>query len=197
MITKRVIREIMMMDKVKLKLLGISEILGIDDVALLGLLDEPQERQLIVTCDKAMRNQIQLYMMNQPEVATLYPKVMANILRSQGFQQLTVVISGIQDGEYIAEIVDELSGKHYPIRCSDGILFSIVCKAPIYATKSLMLAQSVPFKMGSTKVGLPLSALSENMLKMSMEKAIEIENYEMASTLRDELNKRHAKNEQM
>lgn len=187
----------MMMDKVKLKLLGISEILGIDDVALLGLLDEPQERQLVVTCDKAMRNQIQLYLMNQPEVATLFPKVMASILRSQGFQQLTVVIFGIQDGEYIAEIVDELSGKHYPIRCSDGILFSIVCKVPIYATKSLMQTQSVPFKMGETKVGLPLSALSENMLKMSMEKAIEIENYEMASTLRDELNKRHAKNEQM
>lgn len=185
------------MDKVKLKLLGISEILGVDDVALLGLVDEAQERQLIVTCDKAMRNQIQMYMMNKPEVVTLYPKVMANILRSLGYQQLIVLISGIQDGEYSAEIIDELNGKHYPIRCSDGVLFSLVCKKPLFATSSLMQAQSVPFKFGETRVGLPLSVLSENMLKLSMEKAIETENYEMASNLRDELNKRHAKKEQM
>lgn len=187
-----------MMDKVKLKLFGISEIIGLDDVALISLLDEAQERQLIVTCDKTMRMQIQLNMMNKPETATLYPKVMADILRSEGgYHQLIVVISGINDGEYVAEIVDELYGRHYPIRCSDGILFSVVCKVPLYATASLMQTYSVPFKSGATKVGLPLSALSENMLRMSMEKAIEIENYEMASTLRDELNKRHAKNEQM
>ena len=59
------------MEKVKLKLFGISEIVGVDDVALLGLLDERQERQLIVTCDVEMRKIIQMHMMKKPETAKL------------------------------------------------------------------------------------------------------------------------------
>ena len=172
------------MEKVKLKLFGISEIVGVDDVALLGLLDERQERQLIVTCDVEMK---------KPETAKLYPQVMANILHSHPFSELEVRINDVENGEYKTEIYDSVSDEHYPIRCSDGILFSIVSDVPIYATMDLMLRQSVPFKMGESRVGLPLSVLSEELLKTSLEKAIETENYEMASNLRDELNKRHTK----
>lgn len=181
------------MEKVKLKLFGISEIVGVDDVALLGLLDERQERQLIVTCDVEMRKIIQMHMMKKPETAKLYPQVMANILHGHPFSELEVRINDVESGEYKTEIYDSVSDEHYPIRCSDGILFSIVSDVPIYATMDLMLRQSVPFKMGESRVGLPLSVLSEELLKTSLEKAIETENYEMASNLRDELNKRHTK----
>lgn len=181
------------MEKVKLKLFGISEIVGVDDVALLGLLDERQERQLIVTCDVEMRKIIQMHMMKKPETAKLYPQVMANILHSHPFSELEVRINDVENGEYKTEIYDSVSDEHYPIRCSDGILFSIVSDVPIYVTMDLMLRQSVPFKMGESRVGLPLSVLSEELLKTSLEKAIETENYEMASNLRDELNKRHTK----
>lgn len=184
-----------MLDRVRLKLTGLSEIVGVDDVSLLALVNEEEQRQLIVTCDTAMRKQIMMFMKDKPESATLYPKVLADILQAQGCQQLIVMITGVKDGEYVTEIIDELSGRHFPIRCSDGILFGYVGRVPIYTTRSLMLAQSVPYRLGETRVGLPLTILSEGMLKMSLEKAIEMENYEMASNLRDELKRRHAKNE--
>ena len=179
-------------EKLRLKLLGISEIMGIDDVVLLGLVDERQQRQLVVTCDQTMRKEIQMYMMDKPNLSKCYPKVMADLLRLQGCQQLEVVIYGVKDGEFLTEVVDRVTDRHFPIRCSDGVLFSIVCNVPLYATLSLMLSQSVPFSQGETRIGLPLTVLSEDMLKMSLKKAIETENYEMASNLRDELNKRYA-----
>lgn len=178
---------------IKLKLTAISEIMGVEDVVLLNLVDEGMERQLFVTCERSMSRELQMYMMNKKETTKLFPSVMADILRSQDYQQLMVVITDVIEGEYQVEVVDTLHDKHFPIRCSDGVLLSLVCDVPIYATRHLMRMQSVPFKPGATKVGLPLTVLSDDMLKMSLEKAIETENYEMASNLRDELNKRHPK----
>ncbi len=182
-----------MKDHVRLKLLGISEIVGIEDISLLGLVDELNSRQLVVTCDKNMRKEIQMYMMKKPETAKRYPKVLCDVLKFYGYHQLEILISSIKDGEYGTEIVDPVTDKHFPIRCSDGILLSIAGDIPLYATSQLMLSQSVPFKLGESRIGLPLTVLSETMLQMSLKKAIETENYEMASNLRDELNKRHSK----
>lgn len=185
-----------MVGKTKLKLMGVSEIVGIDDVALLGLIDEAQQRQLIITCDKNMRGQILRYLTNKQEFKKCLPMVMGDILSSMGLVNVEVNLLSIHDGEYETELVDTVSNRHFPIRCSDGILLAVANDYPIYASFSLMLAQSVPFKSGQTKIGLPLSVLSENMLQMSLKKAIELENFEMASNLRDELKKRHSHNEQ-
>lgn len=184
------------MDKVKLKLLGISEIMGIEDVALLSLVDEVHKRQLVVTCDQSMRKLIQLHMMSKPKTDLMYIKVLADILTSDEHRQLEVFISDVHDGEFKTEIIDLQTDKHFPIRCSDGILFSIVADVPLYASVNLMLRQSVPFEAGATKVGLPLTILSESMLKESLQKAIDMENYEMASNLRDELKRRQSHNVQ-
>lgn len=185
------------MDRVKLIILGLSEIVGLEELSLLALVDEDKDRQLVVTCDKAMSKLIKRHMTNEPRVGMLYPQVMADVLKAQGCYDLEVWITDVQDGEYQTEVVDGISQKHFPIRCSDGILFSLVSNAPIYASGKLMMKQSVPFRLGENKIGLPLTILSEQMLQMAMQKAIETENFEMASNLRDELNKRHADKESL
>ena len=98
----------------------------------------------------------------------LFPSVVSDILGTRDKSSLEVRIFGLKDGVYQTEIYDQLTQRSFPIRCSDGIFFAIVCK-----------------------VGLPLTVLSDKLLKDSLQKAIETENYEMASNLRDELNKRH------
>lgn len=172
--------------------MGISEIVGLTDISLLALVDENEKRQLIVTCDRNMRKQIQMRMMDKPELANRYPEVMASLLKSQVYCSPQVVITGQQEGKYITEIEDTMMGRHYPIRCSDGVLFSMVFDCPLYATWDVMLRQSVPFQPGSTKVALPINVITDEMLQVSLKKAIEVEDYEMASNLRDELKKRHA-----
>lgn len=179
------------MDKIKLKLIGISEVVGVDDISLLALVDENEHRQLIVTCDKDMTKQFKLRMTKRPELKLLYPEVMDALLLDYNVRQLEVDIVGHQNGEYITQITDLSTGATHPVRCSDGILFSMVHHCPLYITTSLMMTQSVSYEPGSPKVALPINVLTDEMLQMSLNKAIELENYEMASNLRDELKRRH------
>lgn len=170
---------------------SISEILGIKDVALVSLVNATETRQIVVSCELEMRDLIMKYMTDRPETQMLFPSVVNDILATRDKSSLEVRINGVIDGVYQTEIYDRLTQKSFPIRCSDGIFMSVACKLHIYASAEVMRLHSIPYVTGATKVGLPLSVLSEKLLKNSLQMAIETENYEMASNLRDELNKRH------
>lgn len=170
---------------------SVSEVLGIKDVALVSLVNATETRQIVVSCELEMRDLIMKYMTDRPETQMLFPSVVNDILATRDKSSLEVRINGVKDGVYQTEIYDRLTQKSFPIRCSDGIFMSVACKLHIYASAEVMRLHSVPYVTGATKVGLPLSVLSEKMLKDSLQMAIETENYEMASNLRDELNKRH------
>lgn len=170
---------------------SVSEILGINDVALVSLVNATETRQIVVSCELEMRDLIMKYMTDRPETQMLFPSVVNDILATRDKSSLEVRINGVIDGVYQTEIYDRLTQKSFPIRCSDGIFMSVACKLHIYASAEVMRLHSIPYVTGATKVGLPLSVLSEKLLKNSLQMAIETENYEMASNLRDELNKRH------
>ena len=170
---------------------SVSEILGIKDVALVSLVNATETRQIVVSCELEMRDLIMKYMTYRPETQMLFPSVVNDILATRDKSSLEVRINGVIDGVYQTEIYDRLTQKSFPIRCSDGIFMSVACKLHIYASAEVMRLHSIPYVTGATKVGLPLSVLSEKLLKNSLQMAIETENYEMASNLRDELNKRH------
>ncbi len=170
---------------------SVSEILGIKDVALVSLVNATETRQIVVSCELEMRDLIMKYMTDRPETQMLFPSVVNNILATRDKSSLEVRINGVKDGVYQTEIYDRLTQKSFPIRCSDGIFMSVACKLHIYASAEVMRLHSIPYVTGATKVGLPLSVLSEKLLTNSLQMAIETENYEMASNLRDELNKRH------
>lgn len=181
------------MDRIRLKIYGASEAVGIDDFSLLILVDEAMKRQLVVMCDKPMGKQVALRISHQPEVEKLLPETVGKLLSDRGItQQLEVEIVGQNEGEYITLIRDVLTGKEYPIRCSDGVLFSLVNDVPLYASQVLMRMQSADFVPGDcTKVPLPINIMTEKILQMSLKQAIEKENFEIASRLRDELKRRH------
>lgn len=170
---------------------SVSEILGIKDVALVSLVNATETRQIVVSCELEMRDLIMKYMTDRLETQMLFPSVVNDILATRDKSSLEVRINGVKDGVYQTEIYDRLTQKSFPIRCSDGIFMSVACKLHIYASAEVMRLHSIPYVTGATKVGLPLSVLSEKLLKNSLQMAIETENYEMASNLRDELNKRH------
>ena len=77
-----------------------------------------------------------------------------------------------------------------PIRASDAVLLSMVADIPIFISETLMRQQSVEYTGKKTGVTVPINAISIPMLEESLKKAIDSENYEMASKLRDEINKR-------
>ena len=62
---------------------------------------------------------------------------------------------------------------------------------PLYIENGLMERQCYPYDEKADSIAIPINTMDLPRLKMAMEKAVEDENYELASQLRDEINRRH------
>ena len=82
-----------------------------------------------------------------------------------------------------------------PIRVSDGVLLAVSGNIPIYIDERLMMQQSVPYRMTSEmmSVPLPINTMSMEMIDKAIERAIKDENYEQASMLTEEKKRRKGK----
>jgi len=101
-----------------------------------------------------------------------------------------ILFNSIIDGQYKALLVNKDDLTLTPIRASDAILLAHVAKLNIFMEEHLFKRQSVDSSVSQNKMALPLNALSFEMLHHALEKAIEDENYELASMLRDEMKNR-------
>ena len=76
---------------------------------------------------------------------------------------------------------------------SDAILLHVVAGVPMYIDEKLMASQSVPFQADMSKISVPINTLDTETLKAELEKAVEEEDYRLASYIKEELNKRNQK----
>ena len=97
------------------------------------------------------------------------------------------------NGQYVTIIQDISNGDTFRVKASQAILLSIISGIPIYTTKELMQKQSNVFLGRGEKLSLPINVVTNSMLEESLKKAIEEENYEIASRLSEELKKRKNK----
>lgn len=173
---------------------GVSEILGTDNLGLLILSDEERERQISIVCDKAMAVQIELRLKKLPITGIMLPEVLCKIISMQDLQ-LEIVIDDLIDGQYRTILYNAESIVPLLIRASDAVLLSIVGNIPLYIDSNLMRRQSVRYSVNSKGVSLPVNTISDEMLQTALNKAIEDENYELASHLRDEKKRRDKTND--
>lgn len=179
------------MRKLRLVFQGISEILEGPELALIVLTDQMKERQISIVCDKHMEYQFGLRLSKQIRTDRLLPEVLTNVAKTQGGMRFEILISDVIDGEYRCMLVNETTFESVPMRASDAILFAMVSNSPIYIEYNLMMRQSVRYSADPHGMAIPINALSDSMLKQALDKAVANENYELASSLRDEIKKRH------
>ena len=177
------------MFNIKLKFNSISEIVGNLDIGLLVLTDEDEKRQLTITCDKFMIHEFSMRTIKSDITKTRLPEAIGNILKI-GCMDIEVHIHDIVDGEYQATIFDNIAQASTNIRVSDAILLATTCNIPIYIDEELMKMQSVKYVKGQNRMSLPVNALTDEMLKASLDNAIKEENYEMAQYLSEEIKRR-------
>lgn len=175
---------------VRLLFKGITEIVGAKQLALIVLTTEDESRCVSVVCDKITEQQIALRLGKNPRMRNAMPEVLCDIIGRQTTLQLEVHIDGVANGGYCASVVNADTLQATPIQASEGVLLSLIAKLPIYMDDKLMLKQSVPYHEGATGLSLPINVISNEMLEIAMNKAISDENYELASQLRDEENRR-------
>jgi len=117
---------------------------------------------------------------------------------------LEVLIYKFEEGAFFSELLLEQNGVEYKIdsRTSDAVALAIRTNSPIYTTEEIMQnmaiifdeqsspEQASPFKEESESSEEKLSDLRLDALKNRLEDAVSEENYELATRLRDEINRR-------
>lgn len=185
------------MNKVRLLFNNVAEILGNEDIGLIVLTDELKLRQIVMVCDKATKLAINMRARKMPETEYMLPEVMARMLKAKGTDCYEILINDVKEGQYVTVIHDISNDKTFKVKASHAILLSLVSNIPVYITEELMKRQSNDFMNKGEKLSVPINAISEPMLEESLKKAIEEENYELASKLSKEINKRKNKEERL
>ena len=179
-----------MTNRVRLKFHSIGEIVGTEELGIITLVDEPQERMLTIVCDKAMAIQLELRAKRVPITRIMLPEVLASVMKHQAGISFEIIIKDLIDGQYCALLCNCTTLESVPIRAADAVLFSLAADIPLYIEARLMLRQSVRFAEGTRGISIPVNTLSTDMLDEALKRAIAQENYELASQLRDEKKKR-------
>lgn len=177
-------------DNIQMKVYAISEIIGNKDVGIIVLTNIEGTMHIAVVCDNLIKQELQLRLKKEKKCSRMLPEVMFNIINQRFGCDYEIIIDEIADGEYYAIVIDKYYEQSYKLRATDAILLHLISRMPLYATSKIVKEQAMPVAPGNVAMSLPYNALSDNMLLDAMKSAIDMEKYEMASTIRDELKKR-------
>lgn len=177
-------------NSVELTFQGATQVVGTSSVVLLVLTDGEQRRQITILSDKAAERELLLRKGDVAVRRELLPEVMCAVFPEMCAENFHLYIYGVDDGRYLVLLVDRKTLDMIPIRISDAILLSQVARLSILINRRLFEQQSVPFDATSRRMALPLNTLSMEMLRKTLDKAVAAENYEMASMVKEEMEKR-------
>ncbi len=108
-----------------------------------------------------------------------------------GIRAEEVFICYLQRGEFMAYLFFSQGDtvRHTVARAADAILMALTYGCPIYIRSQLFEQQYVR-ELGEGVVSFPINALSLELLEDVLRTAVENENYELASQIRDEIKRR-------
>ncbi len=183
------------MNKIRLHFVSVSEIMGTDDLALMILCDDMHERQISIVCSRAVAVELDMRVRKMPITERMLPEVLTKIIAEQTDLRYYLLINNVTDGQYDTMVVNADTFEMTPIRVSDGVLLAVSGNIPIFIDERLMMQQSVPYRMTSEmmSVPLPINTMSMEMIDKAIERAIKDENYEQASMLTEEKKRRKGK----
>lgn len=119
------------------------------------------------------------------------------LMKKFGIRLTRVELTHLKDGVFFCRVVGERDGDVQTVelcQAPDGLLMAVVAKCPIMIEEDLLQAQYM-HPTGENSFALNINTLSRKMLEDALQYAVESENYETASRLRDELAKRSSQNE--
>lgn len=175
------------MNKILLKFESIQQVVGAEDMAVIIMTDPNRQKALSVVCDVDMMRQLQMRLKGPRDLKrTLLPEVLSRMLDST----YELLVLSIYNGQYQVLLMDMNSGHTERVRMSDAVLLSIISKIPLYIEESLMKQQCFTFDESSEGVSIPINVMDVPKLKLALDHAVEVEDYELASQIRDEIKRR-------
>ena len=179
---------------VELKIHDMSTTLYPADAYALVLEEVDGGRKLPVIIGQQEAQAIKVMMMKYQPPRPLTHDLFQTLTMHLGVTLKQIVIYKAKDGVFYSYLYFDKEGEEIKIdaRTSDAVALALRYKCPMYTTQSIMESEHL-HDMGEGKFSVPISSVSLQMLEEALQSAIEKEEYEQASQLRDEIRKRKEK----
>lgn len=191
------------MDKIKLEIAGLSYSQTQSGAYALVLTESGGKRSLPIIIGGFEAQAIAIELEKMTPTRPLTHDLFKSFALSFGINVKEVVIYNLNEGIFYAKLVCDRDGQLSEIdaRTSDAIALGVRFKCPIYTFESILASAGIIYdentdeaaeekKESTEKVENPLSAMTIEELNAQLDDAINDEDYEKASKIRDELNKR-------
>lgn len=196
-----------MTNKIKLSILGISFSQVQAGAYALIFAEENGIRRLPIVIGMPEAQSIAIVMEGISPPRPLSHDLMYTIFSKMNIELEEVYIYKFEDGAFFSELLLKQNGQTYKIdsRTSDAVALAIRTNSPIYTNEEIMKNMAIVFDEQyaettkeqevelSEKDEEELSSIQLESLKSRLEDAINEENYELATRLRDEINRRENK----
>ena len=152
-----------MKSKIRLVFNNVAEIVGEERLGLLSLTDEEQTMELLIPCEREIKEQLTLRLKSHTVTSTLLPEVLWQMVLANTDANFEIIIDDIVDSQYRVLLYNTLTLQPTKLRASDAVLLSII------------------------------NVLDDKLIEEALAKAIKHENYELASRINEEIKRRKDK----
>jgi bifunctional DNase/RNase len=195
------------MDKIELKIIGLSYSQTQSGAYALVLSEKEGTRRLPIIIGGFEAQSIAIELENMKPSRPLTHDLFKSFAESFNILIKEVVIYNLIEGVFYSKLICDKEGEEIEIdaRTSDAIAIGIRCECPVYTFEHILSSAGIQLEEEMDEVQAvetnveeeveatqdELSAMSNEDLNQLLEEALEQEDYERASEIRDELNKRN------
>lgn len=196
------------MEKIELKIIGLSYSQTQSGAYALVLSEKQGARRLPIIIGGFEAQSIAIELENMKPSRPLTHDLFKTFAESFQVEIKEVVIYNLIEGVFYSKIVCDQNGQEVEIdaRTSDAIAIGIRSSCPVYTFEHILSSAGIQLEdeleegaveveseedESAEKEGNELSALTTEELNNLLQEAIDHEDYERASEIRDELNKRN------
>ena len=178
-------------NRIKLKVFGLTRGTMHENMYILVLQEALGDRKIPIMIGSTEAQAIALKTRHVPMERPMLQDLFKKLTDSYDIELRDVYIYKVEDGVYYSYLEFVKDGVETAIdaRSSDAVALALTYDCPIYTSDTLIGSQYMrENRRGS--MSIPINTLDIQALQEALDRAVKEENYEMASMLRDEINRR-------